>query len=130
MGHTSGMTAPKRLRIPRESDCAARGRRWIEQQAEGQLNESTLNNVKLVATELLNNAYLHGHGRIELLLERRGDRVLVEVVDDGEGAAVKIKKNSSADRSGWGLRIVDQLSMSWGAHEGTTHIWAELPISE
>ena len=124
------MTAAKHLRIPRESDCAARGRRWIEQQAEGQLSESTLNNVKLVATELLNNAYLHGRGRIELLLERRGDRVRVEVIDDGQGAAVKIKKNSSADRSGWGLRIVDRLSMSWGAYEGTTHIWAELPISE
>jgi anti-sigma regulatory factor (Ser/Thr protein kinase) len=129
MGQTSEMTAPKELRIPRQPDCAARGRRWIEQQTEGHLNESTLNNVKLVATELLNNAYLHGRGRIELRLKRRGDHVRVEVIDAGEGAAVKIRKNSTADRSGWGLRIVDELSISWGAHEGTTHVWAELPIS-
>jgi anti-sigma regulatory factor (Ser/Thr protein kinase) len=124
------MTAPKHLKLPRESDCAARGRRWIEEQTEDHLNEATLNNVKLVATELLNNAYLHGRGRIELVMGRQDDRIRVEVIDDGQNAALKIRKNGSAERSGWGLRIVDRLSMSWGAHEGTTHVWAELAISE
>ena len=128
MGQTSEISPPKHLRLPRQADCAARGRRWIERQTETELSDATLNNVKLVATELVNNAYLHGRGLIELVLERREDCVRVAVIDEGQGVAVKIVKNTSVEQSGWGLRIVEQLSTAWGAHEGTTHVWAELPI--
>ncbi|HEY2653884.1 MAG TPA: hypothetical protein VGI50_18320 [Solirubrobacteraceae bacterium] len=34
----------------------------------------------------------------------------------------------SGSSLGRNLRIVDQLATTWGAFEGTTHVWAELPM--
>ncbi|MBV9309732.1 MAG: ATP-binding protein [Solirubrobacterales bacterium] len=128
MGPTGEMTVPKRLQLRREPECAATARRWLEDERDQRVNDTALNNLKLVATELINNAYIHGNGDIELVLELLDDRVRVEVIDEGEGAAVKIRDSGSRG-GGWGLRIVDQLAISWGAYDGTTHVWAELPLS-
>ena len=129
MGQASEMTGPNRLQLPRAPNCASMGRRWIEQESGDKLNEATLNNVKLVATELLNNAYLHGRGQIELGLAPQNECVRVEVIDEGQGIAVKIRQNGPGGGGGWGLRIVDQLATAWGAYEGTTHVWAEVPLT-
>jgi anti-sigma regulatory factor (Ser/Thr protein kinase) len=86
-----------------------------------------MDETKLVVSELVDNAYLHGDGEIHLMLEPREDHVLVEVVDHGQGAALKIPERGPDGFGGFGLRLVDQLASAWGAHEGTTHVWAELP---
>lgn len=52
-------------------------------------------------------------------------RVRVEVVDEGQGAAIKIREDGP-ELGGWGLRLVDLLTVSWGAYEGTTHVWADI----
>jgi serine/threonine-protein kinase RsbW len=83
--------------------------------------------LKLVVSELVHNAFLHGRGDITLHFIRGEDRVRIEVVDEGENAALTIREEGLA-RGGYGLRIVDKLALAWGAHEGTTHVWAELPI--
>lgn len=81
---------------------------------------------RLVVSELVTNAYLHGEGRIELRAALEDGRLRVEVVDEGTGNVPEIRE--AADESGgFGLRLVDQLSSRWGAFEGTTHVWADLP---
>jgi hypothetical protein len=47
-------------------------------------------------------------------------------MDDGEGAAVQIREEGP-ELGGWGLKLVDKLALTWGAFEGTTHVWADLP---
>jgi anti-sigma regulatory factor (Ser/Thr protein kinase) len=116
------------IRLPRDRSCAALARRFLEQQLAAELSPRALNDAKLVASELVDNAYLHGRGLIELVLDRRQDRVRVEVIDQGQGAAVKIRRRAARDLGGHGLRLVQQLSCAWGAHQGTTHVWAELPV--
>src|SRR5579859_5002102 len=55
-----------------------------------------------------------------------GEGLRVEVIDQGEGAAVRVRPRRTVEH-GHGLKIVDHLASAWGAHEGTTHVWAELP---
>jgi hypothetical protein len=63
-----------------------------------------------------------------LSLSHHEDRIPVEVIDQGEGAAVKLTRRG-AIKGGHGPATVEQLAPRWDAHEGTTHFWAELPLS-
>jgi len=92
------------------------------------LSADALSNAQLVTSELVTNAVVHGAGRILLKTRLSGDTLKVEVVDDGTGQARTIREQGSGD-GGWGLRIVNNLSLDWGAHEGTTHVWANIPTA-
>lgn len=122
------MLQPTQIELPRDRSCGATARRHVEQFAGGELADEWLGDLKLVVSELVDNAYLHGKGRIWLKLGRREDQVRVEVIDEGEGAAVNVRCSPTPEH-GHGLRIVEQLATAWGAYEGTTHVWAELPLS-
>jgi anti-sigma regulatory factor (Ser/Thr protein kinase) len=115
------------VELPRHRSCGATARRVVEQYASQELKRHELDDLKLVVSELVGNAYLHGEGRIWLKLNRHAQGIRIEVIDQGEDAAVKIRPARSIQR-GHGLKIVDRLSSAWGAHEGTTHVWAELPL--
>jgi anti-sigma regulatory factor (Ser/Thr protein kinase) len=117
------------VELPRHRSCAAIARRHVEQFASGELTDHDLADLKLVVCELVDNAYLHGKGRIWLKLDRAANGIRVEVIDEGEGAAVNVRPTPTPTlEHGHGLRIVDQLATRWGAFEGTTHVWAGLPI--
>jgi anti-sigma regulatory factor (Ser/Thr protein kinase) len=117
------------LELPREPACGGIARRAIEERAQGELPPEMLDDLKLLVTELVDNAYVHGEGRMWLKLEHGDRRLRVEVVDEGEGASVQVRP-SPTPSGGYGLRIVEQLAERWGAHEGTTHVWAELRLPE
>ena len=55
-----------------------------------------------------------------------GERVVGEVVDEGQGFEREVRVRGPEEVGGRGLQIVDALSSRWGIHEGTTHVWFEL----
>lgn len=110
-----------RVRLPRDETCGAVARRLIEEHLDG--HPAEIDAAKTVVSELTNNAFAHGDGTIHLWVSRRSGRVRVEVRDGGTGAVVR----PVTDDRLHGLDIVDALSLSWGAREGSTHVWAELP---
>jgi anti-sigma regulatory factor (Ser/Thr protein kinase) len=112
--------------LPRQPTCGAVARRIVEGQYGARLDSGTLDDLKLVVSELATNAYVHGVGRIRLKLDANEDRVRVAVMDEGEGAAIKIRQVGAS--GGNGLRLVDHLCSRWGAYEGSTHVWAELAL--
>jgi anti-sigma regulatory factor (Ser/Thr protein kinase) len=113
--------------LPRERICAAMARNLIEERYRQRLDRDTLDDLKLVVSELVDNAYVHGEGRIRLKVAEDGVRVMVEVMDEGESASIKIRR-LGARGGGHGLRLVDHLCSEWGAYEGSTHVWAEMDI--
>jgi serine/threonine-protein kinase RsbW len=68
----------------------------------------------LAVNELLTNAVRHGGGKGRLLLWRRGDEVICEVSDHGEGfdgRRLSTGARPAADTpGGWGLWLADRLS--------------------
>jgi anti-sigma regulatory factor (Ser/Thr protein kinase) len=91
-----------------------------------------IDDLVLMASELITNAVLHGRGGIQVVLALSGGLVRVEVVDDGQAMARPRALQPGPDvMTGRGLAIVDALSDAWGngrdAH-GRTRVWLEVPV--
>ncbi len=114
--------------LPRDERCAAAARRFVAQQLFGEVAGEVLSNAMLVASELATNAYRHGKGRIELRVARTGERIRIEVADDGVGVLVEPRTEPGDVTGGWGLRVVEELASDWGASGTTTNVWAELRL--
>jgi anti-sigma regulatory factor (Ser/Thr protein kinase) len=81
---------------------------------------------KLLVSEVVTNALIHGRGRIEIRAELDENHLLVEVIDEGEGFE-RIVREQDFDRvGGRGLHLVDALASRWGIHAGSSHVWFEL----
>ena len=81
---------------------------------------------RLLVSELVTNAVVHGRGAITLRATLDEDRLLVEVVDEGGGFERTIRQRDFTSVGGRGLAIVDAEASRWGVHGGTTHVWFEL----
>jgi Histidine kinase-like ATPase domain len=116
-----------RARLPRDTTCGAVARRLLAEYSIAHLGQDPGEDVLLVATELATNAVIHGEGSITLQVERRGDRLRVEVFDQGESPLFGPGFPSASALGGRGLWIVDELSLAWGTGGG--HVWAEVRIA-
>jgi anti-sigma regulatory factor (Ser/Thr protein kinase) len=85
--------------------------------------------LNLLVSELVNNAVVHGSGRIELRLERRGDAVWAQVSDEGPGFEAVPQAVQQPRAGGWGLHLLDALAERWGMAESSTQVWFVLPIT-
>jgi len=116
------------LDIARDDRAPLRARRALDDLAPD-LDEATLEDARLLVTELVSNSVLHGGGdTVRVILDRRApDRLRCEVVDDGTGFLPVARIRCDDDEpGGWGLELVEQLSRDWGVREGSTHVWFEL----
>jgi|SRR3954469_2554154 anti-sigma regulatory factor (Ser/Thr protein kinase) len=111
---------------PRSSAAARR----IVERLEPELDPETLSNLRLLVSELVTNAVEHvpGDQDIVITVSLRGDRVRVEVTDEGPGFTYRKREAGDPKGSGWGLHFVDLLSESWGAmtQDGSS-VWFEMP---
>lgn len=113
--------------LPRDPTCGSLSRRVLEEAAGGQLRPLALADAKTVLAELVNNAYLHGAGEIELRIALLEDRIRIDVLDEGTGAPIRVRDRVVPGFGGYGLRLVDSLAMRWGAGASSSHVWAEVP---
>jgi anti-sigma regulatory factor (Ser/Thr protein kinase) len=114
-----------RTSLPRDPSCGSVTRRLLEANLVRHLDRA-LDDAKTVASELVDNAYVHGEGRIELRVCAKGKHVRIEVIDQGQNSHLVAVQSEGSDSRG--LAVVEQLASRWGAREGTTHVWAELRI--
>jgi anti-sigma regulatory factor (Ser/Thr protein kinase) len=112
--------------LPRASDAPWIARHSMADWLGGALHGEQLQTAKLLTSELVTNAVLHGRGRIVLRARLDEDRLLVEVLDEGKGFEHEARRRSFEDLDGRGLLIVDAEASRWGIQEGTTHVWFEL----
>ena len=112
--------------LPRAPDAGARARLLLSRWFGRILETDELDRAKLIASELVNNAVIHGKGTIRLQTNFDDDRLLIEVTDEGEGFEHVARKVPFERLSGRGLSLVDAEASRWGVHEGTTHVWAEI----
>jgi anti-sigma regulatory factor (Ser/Thr protein kinase) len=123
------MDDPVEVELPRDPSSASRARHLVGERFAATLDSEDLDKAKLLVSELVTNALLHGQGAITLRAGVDENRLLVEVIDEGSGFERVAREHDFDQLGGLGLRIVDAEASRWGVHEGTTHVWFEIERS-
>ena len=95
----------------------------MEQHAAG-LPRERLAAAVLLVSELVTNAFVHGEGAIVLELGMDGEALHVEICDHGRRQP-HVRETAGAD-GGWGLRLVDAMSLRWGVRDEDTRLWFDV----
>ena len=120
------MDARLELSLPPTERAPGIARRRLAEWLAPALGGEEVRRAKLLTSELITNAVVHGQGNITLRAELDDDRLLVEVMDHGHGFERVVREQDFETIGGYGLTIVEAESSRWGIHEGTTHVWFEL----
>ncbi|RKQ86177.1 signal transduction histidine kinase [Solirubrobacter pauli] len=97
---------------------------------EWECPERLIDDVLLIAGELVTNAILHGRPPVELRLRRDPEHLRIEV-DDGGAAIPRKLRPTAKDDHGRGLQLTAAVAHRWGTrplHDGKS-VWCELTLA-
>jgi anti-sigma regulatory factor (Ser/Thr protein kinase) len=94
-----------------------------------------MHEARILVTELVTNSVRHASGdSIELALRLTPVHLVIEVTDGGGADRPRLITDGgeAALPHGWGLRIVETLTESWGVRDapGRRTVWCELRIDD
>jgi two-component sensor histidine kinase len=107
----------------------AQARRIIAEELDSRLSARSVEEIKLMVSELVTNGILHGASENDapVLLDLcvNGD-IRCGVVDEGRGLAAGLAARVKHG-GGWGLQVVEQLADRWGMKRSPDHteVWFE-----
>jgi anti-sigma regulatory factor (Ser/Thr protein kinase) len=105
---------------------AAQARRIIAEELSSRVPATTLDEVKLMVSELVSEGIMHsGRRSAPVMLDLRvNGGILCRVLDQGPGFAARVQR---AGRRAWALRVVEQLADRWGMQcsPQRTEVWFE-----
>ncbi|MBF6133660.1 ATP-binding protein [Nocardia otitidiscaviarum] len=113
-------------------DCAQRARRFVDDICQRWNIAAVRGDAQLIATELVENSFLHGRSEadIRVRLELRGDLLTVAVADADPREAV-LREPGPGGLRFYGLHVVARLSRAWGCAPkwpiGKV-VWATVPV--
>ena len=114
------------IRLPASERAPEIARRVVVERFGGELDPRQLEDARLLASELVTNAVIHGRGPVGLTALLDENRLMIEVVDQGDGFEREVREQGLQAVGGNGLNIVDALASRWGIHAGSSHVWFEL----
>ena len=117
---------PYEVQLSRDVGAAGSARRLLAERYASELADRELDTAKLLTSELVTNAVVHGQGIITMRADLYEGRLRVDVIDEGTGFERVGRRRDPLEKGGWGLELVDSESSRWGIREGTTHVWFEL----
>jgi anti-sigma regulatory factor (Ser/Thr protein kinase) len=126
------MTRRARILVPGDPSAVAFARDRVLTQVRAwrvPLDEDAREAVKLVASELITNAVVHGGSFATVGLYFHDHRLLL-VVYDGNPAEPEMRHATGDDEQGRGLALVDSLTArnGWEAAPNGKKVWAEFDV--
>ncbi len=115
------------LELPATATAPRAARRGIVDGLE--LRGTLAASAALLVSEAVTNSVLHAglacDGMVHVSGRRHGDRVCIEVCD--EGAGLRSPSPAGEREGGFGLGLIEHLSERWGVtSDGHTRIWFEI----
>lgn len=121
------------MSLPWSPEAPRQARRELTRAASawGVAEAAGFDDARVVLSELVTNAYLHGHPPLRLVAEWREGELRLEVSDAHRDGQPELVTASDDDEGGRGLIIVAGLSTRWGCDRqaGVKVVWAEVAIS-
>jgi anti-sigma regulatory factor (Ser/Thr protein kinase) len=122
--------------LPCDRKTPGRARRVIEEALDSAVPTEVLDDLRLLATELLSNAVVHDciepRATLKVRAERRQDSIVMEITNpSGADTTPTTETAQVEDIHGRGLHLVDQIARDWGFESnGEMTVWFELPLPE
>jgi anti-sigma regulatory factor (Ser/Thr protein kinase) len=116
------------LRLAGGPDAAALARRALKR-LEHELDEETVDVIRLLVTELVTNSVRHADAQaVDMRVHVAREHVRLEVTDRGPGFEFEERSAGQDLEGGWGLYLVDRLADRWGVtnERGASRVWAEI----
>jgi anti-sigma regulatory factor (Ser/Thr protein kinase) len=104
------------LRLPPTTDSVPVARRHAREQLRD--SSADVDTVVLLVSEVVTNAVLHARSDVFLSVDDRGETARVEVRDSSP-VPPRLNRFAVESATGRGLRLLDQLSLRWGADQAT-----------
>jgi anti-sigma regulatory factor (Ser/Thr protein kinase) len=122
------------LDLPPTAESAGAAREALAPLAD-RLDNSQLETVRLLVTELVTNSVKHGDPGdqpVKVRVVVTGGSIRVEVSDAGPGFEPPPRPDQPLESpSGWGLYLVDRLAHRWGIeNDAGSAVWFELDRSD
>jgi anti-sigma regulatory factor (Ser/Thr protein kinase) len=117
--------------LPAVPESIPRSREVLEG-LRGELDESVLDDLRLIVSELVTNSIRHAGLRtgdpITLEISVDETAIRLELRDRGRGFEPSVIPADPFQASGWGLFLVSQLTDRWGVSTegGLTKVWVEI----
>lgn len=108
---------------------AGAARRFVRGLLRGRVDETLLEVVEPLTSEVVTNVVLHARSRAELVLRMDPAVVRVEVVDESQ-VVPEVRRPSLRAQAGRGLFIVQSMAQSWGVEPlpgDGKRVWFEVP---
>jgi serine phosphatase RsbU (regulator of sigma subunit)/anti-sigma regulatory factor (Ser/Thr protein kinase) len=118
------------IELPALASSARRARRFIREFLELlEVPSAAIDDVELVATELVTNSVMHARSEVKLSIEYTDRRVRLRVEDRSQVRPV-VRSAAPDAATGRGLFIVEQLASQWGVdlHRDGKTVWVELDV--
>jgi anti-sigma regulatory factor (Ser/Thr protein kinase) len=125
------------IEIAGGTEAPANARRWALSCLPNEPIGASQADVALIVSELVTNSVVHAHVDASQLLKitvaRLNDRVRIAVADNGSETVPHLREVNADRPGGVGLRIIDQLCLSWGVFgtgAGPSEVWCDVPFSQ
>ncbi|WP_219049284.1 ATP-binding protein [Streptomyces sp. JJ66] len=93
-------------------------------------DEDAIETVRLLISELVTNAVVHGAGEmVRFRLALANGHVRIEVADDSPARA-RVKRAGADDEGGRGMLLVQALAESWGTSDDGTRTWCVVRVGK
>ncbi|MFB8016951.1 ATP-binding protein [Streptomyces rubiginosohelvolus] len=123
------MTAARVIKLaPVQADVAKARHATGDSMKRWGLPASLSEDARLIVSELVTNAIVHGRGRVALRLLHRDGVLRIEVSDESS-TPPQMRTASDDDVHGRGLFLVDALAHDWGISNDGRTTWAALLAS-
>jgi two-component sensor histidine kinase len=134
-GHVPGGTDGFDLLLKNDRG-AAFAARQVVLAGDGLVPAAVRDEVLLLVTELITNAWRHAHmgadRPLRVELRRWSGLVRLAVIDGGTGFTPDPERANGDEPGGWGLLLVDRIANDWGVVPTTsgTRVWFEISFDE
>ena len=103
------------LPLPPTTDSVRLARRFVRDRLDD--SGCDVDTAVLLASEVVTNAVLHGRSDVRVAVQDLGDTARIEVSDDSPRLP-RLNRFHMESATGRGLRLVEQLALSWGVAPG------------
>ena len=118
-------------RVGTQEPAVSNARRLVEDQLRSwDVPDDVADDMVLMTSELVTNAFLHGRAPIDLRLRRTGSELMVEV-QDRTSLRPRRRRADEEDEHGRGLEIVSSLADRWGSRATGTgkSVWCSKSLA-